>query len=131
MKFVYIAGPYMGTALHHDHRSYSEIDRNIAQARDALASLAQAGVGAFCPHTHSAHFESIVPDVPPSYWYELDIYFLQHCDAILMLPRWEESTGARKEKGIAEAMLMPVFYTLEEAIEWASETSSLQEQPAV
>jgi len=123
MKFVYIAGPYMGTAKTHDHHSYSEIDRNIAQARDALATLARAGVGAFCPHTHSAHFEVITPEVPPAYWYELDIHFLEACDAILMLPRWNESKGAILEKGIAEELGLPVLYDLEEAIQWASETS--------
>jgi hypothetical protein len=132
LKYVYIAGPYRGKT--HDYRSYFEIQGNIRQAEEAFAALAQAGIGAFCPHTHSAHFEIKAPDATPEYWYELDMKFLAHCDAILMLPGWEKSKGSLAERrwainrGKADSHYpwkfqpdpMPVFYSVEEAIEWAA-----------
>ena len=117
LKYVYIAGPYTG--LHYDHRSYFEIDRNIMRALEAAAALARAGIGFFCPHGHSAHFEVVTPEVGPAFWYELDIHFMKACDALLLLPNWEASKGSVKEKQLMEEWGKPIFYTLDEAIEWA------------
>ena len=114
MKFVYIAGPYTGKT--HDHCSYWEIDRNINRSLEAMQQLAQVGLGAFSPHGHSAHFEVIAPDVPATYWYELDLHFLKACDGILMLSGWENSKESLKEKARAEELGMPVFYSVGGAI---------------
>ena len=114
MKFVYIAGPYTGKT--HDHCSYWEIDVNISRSLEAMQQLAQAGLGAFSPHGHSAHFEVIAPDVPATYWYELDMHFLEACDGILMLPGWSNSKGSCHEKARAEELGMPVFYSVGGAI---------------
>lgn len=132
MKYIYIAGPYMGPARHHDWRDYSIIDRNIAQARDAFVALAQAGIGAFCPHLHSAHFEVIAPDVGPAYWYELDFRFLRACDALYLLPGWQESTGSLAEKAMAEFELhIPVFEDIDQAIAWAQGQQPVFEVPTI
>jgi hypothetical protein len=123
MKYVYVAGPYTGPT--HDHKSYFAIDRHIMQAAEAARDLAVAGIGFFCPHTHSAHFEVVAPEVPPSFWYELDIYFMGFCDAILMLPGWQESTGSCKERQIMMGAGKPVFYDIVEAVDWAREEVSV------
>ena len=102
MRIVYITGPYMGT-------DYLSIDRNITRAREAAAWLANNGIGFFCPHMNSAHFEAITPDVPPDFWYELDLRFLDACDALLLIEGWEDSKGSRAEKEHAEKRGMPVF----------------------
>ena len=115
MIIIYIAGPYMGR--HHDYRSYFDIDRNITDAEEMAARLARHSYGFFNPHAHSAHFEVITPEVKPSYWYELDMHFLEGCDAILMLPTWGRSAGARKERDWAVTNGMPVFYSFEELLE--------------
>lgn len=115
MLYVYIAGPYAGDAPH-DYTGYVEIDRNILQAKAAFIELANAGIGAFCPHTHSEHFELFAPDVPSTYWHELDQHFIKSCDALLRLPG--ESKGADREVEIAQTLRMPVLYSLAEALEW-------------
>lgn len=122
LRVVYIAGPYTGK--HHDHRSFFEIDRNIMWATEAAAELAKRRIPFFCPHSHSAHFEVITPDVPSDYWYKLDLFFLEACHAILMLPGWDHSTGARQEKKLAEEWGFRVFYhpiDLHELEAWAHE----------
>ncbi len=107
--YVYIAGPYMGTHTH-DHHSYFAISQNIANAHEASLQLARAGYGFFCPHTHSAHNEVIAPDLPPTYWYELDMHFLRACDVMLVLPG--ESRGVKQEIALAEQLGIPVFYDM-------------------
>lgn len=110
MKYVYIAGPYVGE---HDHTmaSYLGIDRNIARAREAMARLVKNGFGVFCPHTHSAHFEVITPSVTPRFWLNLDIHFLETgCDIFLRLPGY--SKGADEEEEVAESMGLPIYYSV-------------------
>jgi len=114
MKFVYIAGPYTGNT--HDYRSYFEIERHIQIAVEASAELAELGVGFFCPHNHSAHFELITPKVKPSFWYALDMHFLAACDAMLLLPGWQNSKGVKKELAVAGGK--PVF-------KWPTERNKL------
>lgn len=91
MKLVYIAGPYG------DAGGYIAIDKNIAQARVAAAWVASRGLGYYCPHLNSAHFEVVVPNVPVAQWYEMDLKFIDVCDFMLILPGWEDSKGTLKE----------------------------------
>ena len=91
MKLIYIAGPYG------DKGGYLSIDRNIAHAREAAAWCARNGLGYYCPHLNSAHFEVIVPEVPVEFWYAMDLRFIEVADAMLVLPGWERSTGTQGE----------------------------------
>ena len=111
MNIVYIAGPYTG-------KTYEEVDRHIVAARDAAASLAKAGVGFLCPHMNSAHFEVITPDVGADYWYELGLELLAACDALYLLPGWQDSVGSRKERDHALKTGIPVFDDLNAVIRW-------------
>jgi hypothetical protein len=97
--YVYIAGPYTAPGQGgHDWRVYYEIDRHINEARLWATRLAQADIPFFCPHMNSAHMEVLAPDTPPAFWYELDLLFLNQASAVLLLPQWEESTGALIEQ---------------------------------
>ena len=104
---LYIAGPYRGMA--HDWRSYMQIDRHIANAREAAAWCATHGLDFFCPHLHSAHFEVIAPTATDQYWYALDMRFLEICTGMLLLEGWERSTGARRELAVMTNKGRPSF----------------------
>lgn len=110
LNYVYIAGPYSGRDAH-GQQGFMVIEQNILNARNAMKELVTHGYGVFCPHTHSAHFEVITPDVGIDYWYELDLYFLRFCHALLRLPGL--SSGADKEEKFALDIGIKVFYTLE------------------
>lgn len=120
-SFVFIAGPYRARSGAHDHSAYVEIDTNINEAREWAGNLTKYGIHFFCPHMNSAHFEVITPDAPPEFWYTLDLAILEHAAAILMLPRWQESSGVKKELERAKQLGKPVFYAaegLETLIQW-------------
>ena len=113
-NYVYIAGPYSGRDAH-GQQGYMVIEQNILNARAAMKELVNHGYGVFCPHMHSAHFEVIAPDVGIDYWYELDIYFLQLCRALLRLPG--HSSGSDKEVSLCKELNIPVYYSVEELVQ--------------
>jgi hypothetical protein len=86
-------------------------------ASECARKLAHLKYGFFCPHLHSAHFEVIAPEVKPPFWYELDNHFLEACDALLMLPDWDQSKGAIAERELAINLGLPVFYDIQELVE--------------
>jgi hypothetical protein len=86
---VYIAGPYTP----HDGREETRL-ANIAQAREAAQRLLRAGRTPFCPHTMTAGWEDVCPYDD---FLRLGLEWLAACDAILLLPGWEDSNGARRE----------------------------------
>lgn len=113
MKFVYIAGPYHA-------ESHWLIDQHIQRAREAAVAITYMGLGFFCPHLNSAHFEQDCPEVPVEHWYEQDLRFLGSCDAVYLLPGWQDSKGTLAEleewKGMVDG---PVFESLSKLAEWA------------
>jgi len=109
-NYVYIAGPYSGRALH-GTSGYLVIEHNILAAKHAMATLVKAGYGVFCPHMHSCHFEVITPEIEIDYWYELDLYYLNFCHALLRLPG--PSSGADKEVEVAREKGLPIFNKIE------------------
>lgn len=120
MKIVFIAGPYYGGG---DLRS---IDKNIREAESFAIALANRGVGFFGPHLHTARFE-LRTIAPEDYYKELDMQMLQRaCDALVAIPGWEKSQGARIEIEWAEKNGRKIFYPksiddLEVIVKWAKD----------
>lgn len=97
MKVVYIAGPYGDAG-------------GFVRARELAATLAINDIGFCCPHLNSAHFEVITPEVPVSFWRELDLKLLQACDGVAVLAGWQRSEGTKAEIAEAEKLGLRVFY---------------------
>lgn len=98
---VYIAGPITAKD------GFTQED-NIAAACEAFLRLSRAGVVAFCPH-----LTALAPgafDVPYDHWLKADLTILERCDAVLMLPRWETSNGARVEHAMAVELDKRIYY---------------------
>ncbi|KKN55497.1 hypothetical protein LCGC14_0581720 [marine sediment metagenome] len=107
--FVYVAGPYRAHGGDRTWQSFYEIDQNINEARLWAGRLATEQIPFFCPHMNSAHFEVIAPDASPDYWYDLDNRLLDHAAALLLIPGWRDSSGAKAERDRAHAIEIPVY----------------------
>jgi len=91
--FVYLSGPM--TAKH----GFS-VEENVAAGLRVHLDLLRLGVPSFCPHLAGA-FPSAWADVPYDQWLAYDFAVIDRCTHVLMLPRWETSTGACMERDYA------------------------------
>ena len=98
---VYISGPI--TPKH----GFS-IEENVAVGVKVYFGLLARGIPAFCPQMTGA-FPSAWTEVPYEAWLAYDFAIIDRCTHMLMLPRWESSAGAVRERAYAESIGMPVI----------------------
>lgn len=106
MKIIYVAGKYSG-------KDRNEIEQNILLARKYAVEIWRCGHVALCPHLNTAHFDDDIA-FPQEEYYRRDLKLLERCDAIFMLPNWQESRGARLELEFARVNNIPAIFNLEE-----------------
>jgi len=99
MKVVYIAGPFTGATAW-------DIEQNVRRAEEAALEVAGLGAMPLCPHTNSRFFYG---QNTPEFWYEGTMELLRRCDAILLLPDWQESKGCIAEEAEAKRLGLPRF----------------------
>lgn len=59
----------------------------------------------------------------PEFWYEATLEALRRCDAVILVPGWEESKGTVAEVAEAVRLGIPVFTRVEEVQTWLLEMS--------
>ncbi len=104
---LYISGPYSA--------GYGRtVADNIAIARAHAEAAARKGWMPFTPHLNTAHFEASCPNVSHQEWLAGDLAILDRLDpardAVLMLPRWILSRGAKVEHEAALSRNLQVYY---------------------
>ena len=103
---LYISGPYSAG----NGRS---VEDNIAVARAHAVAAARRGWMPLTPHLNTAHFEVDCPEISNDDWIEGDLAILRLLPranaAVLMLPGWEMSAGARLERDWAIHLNLEVF----------------------
>ena len=103
---LYLSGPY--SAGH--GRSVTD---NIAVARRYAVAAAKAGWMPFTPHLNTAGFEIDCPEISHEEWLDGDLAILRLLPraraAVLLLPGWEQSKGARLERDWAILLNLEVF----------------------
>src|SRR5262245_4380998 len=104
---VYLSGPI--TAVN----GYSVQD-NVASAHEVYLTLVCAGLPAICVH-HGALCEQSF-DIDYETWMSLDFALIDRCTDVLMLPRWETSKGATRERDYAWLNGKQVHYSIDELI---------------
>lgn len=113
---VYVSGAYRNDDL-------GQKLANILAAWRAAERIWKAGHIAICPHANTFMMCEALPDVD---FVAGDLEIIERCcDALLMLPGWESSVGARLEHDFACICGIPLFKTedlLMEFLEIESET---------
>ena len=106
MKLIYVAGKYRGETA-------NEIYWNINGAREVAEAILRLCPGWFpvTPHLNTAFMDGLADD---EVFLEGDKELLKRCDAVYMMPYWEESEGATAEREFALKNNIPVYETLTE-----------------
>lgn len=105
MKLIYVAGPYRGSTR-------DEVELNIASARQIGKLCADKGWYPVIPHTNTGNFEHLAPDLTERFWLEGTLELMRRCDAVVLCPGWEFSSGTRGELEMANRLGIPVYYTV-------------------
>lgn len=104
MKRIYIAGPYSSPD------GYEGEDKNTMVAAEVAADYLKNGWAVFCPHTMTRDIaRNFARELTWEDWLTTDIAWLSMCDAIHMLPGWQDSKGASYEYMVARALGLVVF----------------------
>lgn len=116
MKLVYIAGPFRSASqdVPGEQNAFGVL-QNIMRAMSLSLEVWKAGAVGVCPHGNTFCFQGAADD---KIWLDGDIELMKRCDAVLMTPDWQRSSGATAERDIARQEGMPIFYTLGALIAW-------------
>ena len=108
---IYVAGPYSAPIP-------KAIELNVMKACSMAAALLTQGWLVFCPHAHSHNIADFLsPDMRCNHevWMRQDLYWLAKCDAIFLLPGWQQSKGALLEYEFAAKRVIPIVDCLAES----------------
>ena len=103
---IYVAGPYRAATR-------DAIAQNIDAARVVGISAAALGWFPVIPHANTAHMELDLPELGDDFWLRGTMEMMERCDAVVLVPGWQNSAGTRGEIIRAEELGIPTFRTLD------------------
>jgi len=111
MRLIYVAGRFSAPTR-------EGVETNIRAAERVGLEVAKLGGFPLIPHANTSHpdFEKVQPY---EFWIEATRAMLCVCEALILVPGWEQSSGARGEVAVAQERGMPVFQPEDyEALGW-------------
>jgi len=99
---IFISGPYRNADL-------TAEEENIHQAARWIAECLEKGWAVHCPHTNTSFFDRLFPHIPLEAYLEGCFTILGRADAILLIPGWQTSQGAKAEYDFAKRLKIPIF----------------------
>jgi len=98
-KVIYLCGPFRGL-------NQWEVHQNILLSERVSLQIWRMGGAVISPHLNTQNFQSAAPD---ECWLQGDLAILSRCDVIVLLPRWETSSGSLNEVAKAKELQIPIF----------------------
>lgn len=98
--FAYLSGPITA-------KNGYTVEGNVSEALRVWLEFIVLGVPMFCPQLSGA-FPSAL-EVPYETWMAYDFAVIDRCSHMVMLPRWESSAGAVRERKYAKDRGIPVL----------------------
>ena len=112
MKKVYVAGAYSANNV-------IDVLKNIGRGEHYAADIFMYGMAPFCPwHDKQFVTDNYDLDFTVKQFYDYSMVWLECCDAMFLVPGWENSKGTIAEKAKAEELGLPVFDDLVELYKW-------------
>lgn len=114
MKKIYIAGPYSGPDI-------ITILENIRQGIEAGHYLISKGFAVFCPFLdyQFAFFNHPENTLTKEQYQANSMEWVKVCDAVFLLPGWEQSGGVRRELDVAVRHRIPTYTNYQDLFKWA------------
>ena len=103
-QLIYLAGPYRA-------KNGYTVRENVRTAERFAVEVVQLGHYPVTPHLNTAFFDGEAED---EYFLAHGLALLSRCDAILLLPRWEQSSGSRQELADAHLHGLEVYKGIHE-----------------
>ncbi len=115
-KRIYIAGAI--TPTDKTNNPIIEYTNNVKKFLDAAIELMLFG---YAPYTPALDLLILIRNdyaslLTEEILYQTSLSFLDSCEAIFLLPGWENSKGTKKELKYAEKKGIPVFTSIEELL---------------
>lgn len=108
IRVLYLAGPFR-------HPKPEMMAAHTLTAQFYATELAKLGVVPYCPHSNLGHAYGQIDEGTAE---RINDEFLRRSDALVLLPGWGQSVGARRELEHAKRLGLPVFRSLDEVRAW-------------
>lgn len=102
MKVVFVCGKFRGA-------NAWDVENNIRRAEELGFAVAELGAMPMIPHTNTRFFNGTLTD---EFWLAGTTELLKRCDALITVPNYPDSEGARAEIRYALDHDIPVFHSL-------------------
>lgn len=105
-RCIYVAGRYRGMTR-------AAVALNIEAAKAVGVQMAERGWYPVIPHCNTAYFDDFC-EQPEAFYLAGTLDLMRRCDAVVMVPGWRDSEGAKAERNQAYADGLLVFESPED-----------------
>jgi len=102
MPVVYVAGPYRA-------KSQAGIEMNITAAKHIGLLAIRKGWAPIIPHANTQGLDLCDPTISDEFWLAATMVLMRRCDAVVLVPGWEASSGTLAEIEEAQLLGIPVL----------------------